>query len=114
METIQVNKTFSRGFALAPAFVVQNSKVSVASYTVSGEESIQREQARFNMAVDQVSANLEELAAANEIFAAHLSLVNDFMLRDGVFGRIQDSQQNAEAALQDTITEIRAIFEQME
>ncbi len=114
METIQVNKTFSRGFALAPAFVVQNSKVSVATYTVTGEESIQREQARFNMAVDQVSTNLEELAAANEIFAAHLSLVNDFMLRDGVFGRIQDSQQNAEAALQDTITEIRAIFEQME
>lgn len=114
METIQVTKTFSRGFALAPAFVVQNNKVTVASYTVAGEESIQREQARFNKAVDQVSVNLEELSAANEIFAAHLSLVNDFMLRDGVFGRIQDSQQNAESALRDTITEIRAIFEQME
>lgn len=114
METIQVKKTFSRGFALAPAFVVQNGKVTAATYTVTGAEAIEKEQSRFTEAVEKVSENLTELAAANEIFAGHLSVANDFMLRDGVFTRIGEQNMNAEAALQETIAEIRAMFEQMD
>lgn len=114
MQKIKVNKTFSRGLALAPAFVVKAEKSVAATYTVNKAEDVMHEQARFVQAVDEVSASLLDLASENDIFAGHLSIVNDFTLRDGVFSRVQDQHMNAEAALLETVAEVRAMFEQMD
>lgn len=114
MKTMKVKKTFSRGLALAPAFVVGTEKVVIADYLVADSAGVAAEQARFDKAVEAVSAELSKLAETNAIFEGHLALANDFMLKDGVYTRITDAKQNAESALDETITELRAIFESMD
>lgn len=114
MKKMKVKKTFSRGLALGPAFVVGTEKVVVADYLVADAAGVEAEQARFDKAVEAVSAELAELAASNAIFEGHFALANDFMLKDGVYGRITDAKQNAESALHETVIEIRSIFDSMD
>ena len=45
-----------------------------------------------------------------EIFAAHLSVVEDPMIEDGVKDRIRDERMNVEQALKLTLDEIEALF----
>ncbi len=114
MKTMKVKKTFSRGLALAPAFVVGTEKVVIADYLVADSAGVAAEQERFDKAVAAVSDELTALAATNAIFEGHLALANDFMLKEGVYTRITDSKQNAESALDETINELREIFDSMD
>ncbi len=113
MKTMKVKKTFSRGLALAPAFVVGTEEVKIADYLVVDAAGMEAERQRFDKAVEQVSEELTVLAADNAIFEGHLALANDFMIKDGVYNRI-DSKQNAEAAVHETIMEMKMIFESMD
>lgn len=114
MKTMKVKKTFSRGLALAPAFFVGTEKVVIADYLVADSAGVAAEQERFDKAVAAVSDELTALAATNAIFEGHLALANDFMLKEGVYTRITDSKQNAESALDETINELREIFDSMD
>lgn len=114
MKQLNVKKTFSRGLALAPAFVVGTEEVVVADYLVADAAGVEAEQLRFDNAVSSVSDDLTILAATNTIFEGHLALANDFMIKDGVYNRITDAKQNAESALHETIIELRSIFESMD
>lgn len=113
MKTLKVKKTFSRGLALAPAFVVKDEKLVAADYKLKDKEEAAAEKARFDKAVEAVSAELTLLAEKNAIFEGHLALANDFMLRDGVETRV-DALQNAEASLSETVLELKTIFDSME
>lgn len=113
MKTMKVKKTFSRGLALAPVFVVGTEEVKIADYLVVDADGMAAERKRFDTAVEQVSEELAALAEGNAIFEGHLALANDFMIKDGVYNRI-DQKQNAEAAVHETILEMKSIFDSMD
>ena len=111
MEKIQVEKTASRGIAAAPVFYYREPDLT-PERTYEGDSASQ--EAAFEAAKNQVMADLEKLSAHHEIFAAHLEIAGDFMLEDGVLGKIRAEEKSAQEALADTIAEISAIFAGMD
>ena len=113
MKNIQVKKTASRGIAIAPVYCYQEPDLVPDSRGIC-EEQIPLEETRFEEARNQVISTLQELAEKNEIFAAHQEIAGDFMLQEGVLGKIRAEKKNAQMALQETIEEIAAIFSGMD
>lgn len=113
MREWKVPKTASRGYAIGPIYVVKQTEVVVDNRTIAAEE-IDAEIKKFEDAVARAQEDLLELAAQNEIFAAHYALVGDIAIYDGVTGKIKDSNMNAEAALMQTRDEYVLVFESMD
>lgn len=113
MEKINVEKTASRGIAVAKAFKFQEPDLSPDMNQIE-EGQVQEEQKKFDDAREAVSEELKVLAEANEIFAAHLEMANDFMLQEGVHTKIEAELKNVELAVRDTIEEVAAIFASMD
>ena len=113
MKNIQVKKTASRGIAIAPVYCYQEPDLVPDSRGIC-EEQIPLEETRFEEARNQVISTLQELAEKNEIFAAHQEIAGDFMLQEGVLGKIRAEKKNSQMALQETIEEIAAIFSGMD
>lgn len=113
MKEWKVPKTASRGYAIAPIYVVKEVEVTADQRKISPEEA-DSEISRFEAAVAKAQEELLELAAANEIFAGHYALAGDIAIYDGVTGKIRDSAMNAEAALMATRDEYVMVFESME
>lgn len=113
MEQIYVEKTASRGIAVAPVYMYQEPDLTPMAGTIA-EEQIPAEVKKFDDARGAVIKELETLAAENEIFAAHLEIAGDFTLQDGVENRIKDEKKNAQTAVQETIDEFAAIFAMMD
>jgi phosphoenolpyruvate-protein phosphotransferase len=111
MVNIKVDKTASRGIAVAPAYKYQEIELSPDTY-IPG--SVEEETEKFYQARDEVMETLKKLSADNEIFAAHMEIAGDFMLQEGVISKLQSGQQNVQQAFQDTIEEIAAIFTGMD
>lgn len=113
MREWKVPKTASRGYAIAPLFVVKHVEVTASERKISQEE-IDSEIARFEAAVAKAQDELLELAAQNEIFAGHYALAGDIAIYDGVTGKVKNDLVNAELALMQTRDEYVAVFESME
>lgn len=113
MKEWKVPKTASRGYAIAPIYVVKHVEVTASTKAIMPEE-IDSEIRRYEDAVEKVQDELLLLAEDNPIFAGHYALAGDIALRDGVTGKIKDSCQNAEAALMQTCDEYVLIFESMD
>ncbi|MDY3250478.1 MAG: phosphoenolpyruvate--protein phosphotransferase [Candidatus Choladocola sp.] len=113
MREWRVPKTASRGYAIGPVYVVKQTEVIADSRKIATEE-IEAEIKRFEDAVAKAQEDLLELAASNEIFAAHYALVGDIAIYDGVTGKIKDALMNAEAALMQTRDEYVMVFESMD
>lgn len=113
MEKLQVEKTASRGIAVAPVYYYQEPDLAPETGAVD-ESQVDGEIEKFENAKAVVVAELEKLAEKNEIFAAHQEIAGDFMLREGVIAKIKDEKKNAQQALDETIWEIAAIFESMD
>lgn len=111
MVNIKVDKTASRGIAVAPAYKYQEIELSPDTY-IPG--SVEEETEKFYQARDEVMETLKKLSADNEIFAAHMEIAGDFMLQEGVISKLQSGRQNVQQAFQDTIEEIAAIFTGMD
>ena len=94
MKNIQVKKTASRGIAIAPVYCYQEPDLAPDCRGIC-EEQIPLEETRFEEARNQVITNLQELAEKNEIFAAHQEIAGDFMLQEGVLGKIRAEKKNA-------------------
>lgn len=77
----------------------------------SGERSA--EQSRFDAAVAAAEGELEKLAAANEIFAAHLELAADPMLMENVAEKIAEGMTAADA-VHAASGELAALFAQID
>lgn len=71
------------------------------------------EQSRFDAAVAAAEGELEKLAAANEIFAAHLELVADPMLMENVAEKIAEGMTAADA-VHAASGELAALFAQID
>ena len=113
MEQIYVEKTASRGIAVAPIYMYQEPDLTPAAGMITEEQTLD-EVKKFDDARGAVIRELKALAAENEIFAAHLEIAGDFMLQEGVENHIKDEKKNAQMAVQETIDEFAAIFASMD
>lgn len=113
MEKVYVEITASRGAAVAAVLKYQEPDLS-AEYHIITESGIEQEQKKFADAKKAVIEELNELAASNEIFAAHLEIAGDFTLQEGVDAKIRSEKKNAQAAVSETIAEFAALFDSMD
>lgn len=113
MRTLFVDRTASKGIAMGKAYIIQKQDLSPESYTISAEH-IDNEINKFDSAVQEASAQLEILAKESDIFSAHLELVNDMALHEGVTSKIRAEVINVQAALDQTAAEFCAVFDCMD
>ncbi len=111
MKTIKVNRTASKGIIVGKAYVVQRADLTASTAAVADLEA---EVARYEAAVEAAKEDLLALSAGNAIFGAHLELVQDPTLYDGVIEKIRDEKKNAELALEETVDMYAEIFASME
>lgn len=110
MKTLCVPKTSSKGIVMGEAFVVKRQDLTPEHYSAADSEAEIR---LFDEAVDAVASQLEVLAKDNEIFAAHLEVVHDAALSEGVKEKVKSAQMNVQEALDKTAEEFITIFEMM-
>jgi phosphotransferase system enzyme I (PtsI) len=113
MKAIKVDKTASRGIVLGKAFLVEKPNLKITTDIIE-EEEIQREIKRYEDAVTCSENELIKLAKTNSIFEAHLEMVKDITLYEGVTNKIKEERFNAEAALEATAKEFIEIFDSMD
>jgi len=110
MKRIKVERTFTRGIALAEAFVYEQVELKPSQKTLTDDSEIEEHVARFEEATKIISADLEKLAADSAIFEGHLSIANDIALKESVLGKIKNEKQNVELALDNTIDEFASMM----
>lgn len=113
MKVWNVPKTASRGYAIAPIFIVEEKRLDADVRNITSDQ-VEDEINRFQLAVDKVQKELLVLAEENEIFAAHYELAGDITVYEGVTGKIKRDILNAEKALMNTCDEYVLIFENMD
>ena len=113
MITVQVDKTASEGIVIGRAYPIEKPKLT-AAYEAVAEEDIPKEIRRYEQTVEKAEADLKVLARTSEIFEAHLEMVKDITLYEGVITRIKAGKCCAEAALEEAAAEIIAVFDGMD
>ncbi len=113
MKQLQVEKTASRGIAVAPVYYYQEPDLTPEDRGIS-EEQVSGELEKFENARKCVMEELGQLAKTSEIFAAHQEIAGDFMLQDSVCTRIRTQGKNAQLALTESIEEIANLFAGMD
>ena len=109
MRTLQTSVRASDAIAIGRAFVVRRDSATVE--VVCGSEV--QEQERFNKALQSSTSQIEKLSEGSDIFAAHLEIVQDEMLRDAVLEYIGSGKGAAEAC-QAACGDLVAMFEAMD
>ncbi len=113
MLAINVERTASRGIAIGSAFIVTRPQLKKVFASIP-EQEIGNQIKRYEEAVACATKDLGSLAVTNAIFGAHLEMVKDIALYDGVITKIKSDKLCAEAALEATAAEFVFIFESME
>ncbi len=113
MNAIHVEKTTSRGIVVGKAFLIEKPSLEASIQTIEADE-ITKEIKRYEEAVATAEDELKLLAETNQIFGAHLEMVRDITLKEGVISKIKEQKLSAEAALEVTIQEFLLIFEAMD
>lgn len=108
-----------RGIALGPAIVQEESRQVVPRYYISAEK-VAGEAERLTQAFDEVDAHLTDLKRKLRvlpnrdpylILEAHQALLKDKSFRDVAIDRVRRQRVNAEWSLEQTIRDIRQVFE---
>lgn len=113
MKAIQVEKTASRGIVIGKALLVEKPCFNY-NFHMMEEQDIPKEIKRYENARDLAAAELEVLSIKNNIFGAHLEMVKDIALYEGVTSKIKGEKMSAEAALDAAANEFILIFESMD
>lgn len=113
MKTITVEKAASKGIVMGKAFLLKE-EVLIANTHLITEADKETELKKYEKAVAEVCSDLEELAKNSEIFAAHLELAQDVMLQEAVSAKINDECKNVELALEEAISEVVAMFAEID
>ncbi|MFI3176500.1 MAG: phosphoenolpyruvate--protein phosphotransferase [Eubacteriales bacterium] len=109
MREILVEKTASRGVAVAPIFKYEELDLT-PDITPIEDVKVTEELETFAKVKVSVMEALAELAKENEIFQAHLEIADDFMLQDCVKAKIESEKKNVQHAVAETIHEIAEMF----
>ena len=112
MKTITVNKTASKGIVIGRALVVKKADLSPATYTITTED-VEEEILKFEQALDKAVNQLQKIVVLSDIFAGHLMLAEDIILREAVISKIK-MQKNVEQSLSEAIEELAVIFDNLE
>lgn len=110
MKHISVARTFTRGIAVAEAFVYEKIKLEAVQDLLKTDSEIAENIVKFEKSVEIVSDELSGLAEESAIFAGHLSIANDIALKEAVVNKIKFEKQNAEMALENTIEEFSSMM----
>lgn len=113
MIAINVEKTASRGIVIGKAFLVVKPSLN-GNFGSIEEQDIPKEIKRYESAVANAENELKVLAKTNKIFEAHLEMVKDITLYEGVITKIKEEYLRAESALEVIVGEFIQIFDSME
>lgn len=113
MEVVNVEKTASRGIAIAPVYYYQEINLVPDNYLIE-ETQIPEETAKYEEYKKAVLKDLESLAKENPIFEAHMSIADDFALQDAVIQKIKDEKKNIQMAISEATEEFAALFQMMD
>ncbi len=113
MVNLSVEKTASRGIAIAPAYLYQEVDLTPDTALIT-EDQVEAEVARYETVKGEVVADLAALAEKNEIFAAHMAIADDFTLQELVNQKICSEQKNVQLAISEAVEEVAALFQQMD
>ena len=113
MRIIQVEKTASRGIAIAKAYIFSEPVLSPEGGAILESEA-EAEFDKFIAARAAVVSELSVLSEHSDIFMAHLEIANDFMLEDGVREKIISERMNVQTALSEVVETISQMFLVME
>lgn len=113
MEKICVDKTASRGIAIAGVLKYAEPDLTPRPDAVS-EDMKEIEIQKYIAAKAAVTEELETLSSQNEIFAAHLEIAGDPAFQDSVEGKIREERKNAQMSVYDTVEEFAALFDAMD
>ncbi|SMC27822.1 phosphoenolpyruvate--protein phosphotransferase [Desulfacinum hydrothermale DSM 13146] len=112
----------SPGIAIGKAFLVDARHIPIPFYTLSTDEQVARECARFEEAVTEVERDLEtikqsihpDLKEQVHILEAHQLILRDRLLYDQTLDLIRRERLNALWALKRSLNKITEIFQSME
>lgn len=110
MTTLSVKKTSSKGIVIGKPFIVETPDLTADRTPAKDPAS---EISVFEDALEKTQDELTALASDSDIFEGHLMIAMDSSLSDAVEAKINEGS-NAQAALEDTVTEFATIFEMME
>lgn len=113
MEIIKVDKIASKGIVMGKVFIVKQDNMVIDTNTIS-ESMKSSEVKRFEDAVSEASNQIKILAKDNDIFKAHVEIVEDISLLDSVISKINDENKNAELALKESQDEISGMLENLD
>jgi phosphoenolpyruvate-protein phosphotransferase (PTS system enzyme I) len=112
----------SPGFAIGKAFIYQETSVKVERRSIS-EDQVSGEFERLTKAVQEAKAEITALrdktekemgADKAEIFTAHLMVLEDPELLQGIQDAVKQEHCNVEAAVQDVVQNYVQMFEAMD
>lgn len=119
MTTTIVGYGIGRGIALGPAIVQEESRQVVPRYYITADK-VAAEAERLTRAFEDVDVHLTDLKRKLKvlpnrdpylILEAHQALLKDRSFRDASIERVQRQRVNAEWSLEQTIRDIRQVFE---
>lgn len=113
MDAIKIDKIGSKGIVMGKAFLVQHHNLEVDKSIIS-QSMKATEVKRFQDSILEASNQIKVLAENNDIFKAHLEIVEDITLLDSVLSKINDENKNAELALKETEHEIASMMETLD
>lgn len=113
MMELSVEKTASRGIAIAPVYLHQEVDLTPDTFSIT-EEQVEEELAQFETVKQEVLKELEGLSQENPIFAAHMAIADDFTLQESVTQKIREEKKNVQLAISEAVNEVAELFRQME
>lgn len=109
MRHIKAEQTFTQGVGMGPVYrVPDKNQLTLDEYKVESEDEKEKELAKFDRAVQEVSKDLDALAEDEEIFGVHLFIAQDPSLRENVEEKIQKGE-NAEQATKQVMDSFRDV-----
>lgn len=113
MKKIKVEKTASRGIAIAPVYLYQEMDLTPDTYLVD-ERQIQQEIERYHRVKKDVLAELGKLAEGNDFFAAHMAIAEDIVWQESIVNKVKSGKCNLQQAIAETTSEMAQQFSRME
>ena len=113
MRELQVVRTASAGIVIGKVFRVVKPSLAAEPYPVADGET-EREVSKYEAAMATAVKQLEALQETNDIFGAHLEIVKDATLSEGIVSKITQERCNVQQALQEVAEEFIQLFEMME
>lgn len=113
MKKIKVDKTASRGIAIAPIWLYQEMDFTPDTYVVS-EEQIQQEIEGYERITQEVLSELQGLSLDNSLFEAHMALVQDCIWKETILEKVQSGACNLQQAIAAATLQLSGQFNEMD